>query len=207
MGYQRRVHGDSSLESQVELTEELKMARSIDWTRLGWCMTQNVKVGSHSTAAFANGKVRFAQFKAVSDQVMGKHSAASSRSKTIDFAAYKAALPAQKAWVESMEKQFNEANVPAPVDVLSAGVEAEDAASDAQNQHDQLVNLPPTNQLTNSDIYKMFPEFNPFSAEEMAKHGWCPATVKSEDEEAAIDALKGLRQEQKKAYYGDSFQN
>merc|ERR1711974_192765 len=200
-----------------------EMARSIDWTKLGWCMTQNVKVGAHSTAAFANGKVRYAQFKAASAQDMGKHSAASARSKTIDFAAYKAALPAQKAWVESMEKQFNEANVPAPADVLSAGVEAEDAAyeemqsstvaalsaaaSDAQSQHDQLVNLPPTNQLTNSDIYKMFPEFNPFSAEEMAKHGWCPATVKSEDEEAAIEGLKSLRQEQKKAYYGDSFQN
>jgi len=199
------------------------MARSIDWTRLGWCMTQNVKVGSHSTAAFANGKMRFAQFKAVSDQVMGKHSAASSRAKSIDWAAYKAALPAQKAWVESMEKQFTEANVPAPVDKLSASVAAEDAqfeemqsstvaalsaaASDAQTQHDQLVNLPPTNQLTNSDIYSIFPEFNPFTAEEMAKHGWCPATVKSEDEEAAIDALKGLRQEQKKAYYGDNFQN
>merc|ERR1712110_564360 len=99
MGYQRRVHGDSSLESQVELTEELKMARSIDWTRLGWCMTQNVKVGSHSTSAFAAGKVRYAQFKAVSDQVMGAHSAASARPKSIDFAAYKAALP-QGAWVE-----------------------------------------------------------------------------------------------------------
>merc|ERR1712167_130173 len=201
----------------------LKMAKSIDWTRLGWCMTQNVKVGSHSTAAFANGKVRYAQFKAVSDQVMGKHSAASSRPKTIDFAAYKAALPAQKAWVESMEKQFNETNVPAPVDKLSAAVEAEDgqfeemqsstvaalsaAASEAQTQHDQLVNLPPTNQLSNSDLYKMFPEFNPYTAEEMANHGWDPVEVKTEDEEAAIDALKGLRQEQKKAFYGDQWQN
>jgi len=186
-------------------------------------MTQNVKVGSHSTAAFANGKVRYAQFKAVSDQVLGKHSAASARPKSIDWAAYKAALPAQKAWVESMEKQFNDANVPAPADKLSAGVEAEDAqfeemqsstvaalsaaASDAQTQHDQLANLPPTHQLSNSDLYKMFPEFNPFSAEEMAKHGWCPAEVKTEDEESAIDALKGLRQEQKKAFYGDKWQN
>ena len=104
------------------------MARSIDWTKLGWCMTQNVKVGSHSTAAFANGKVRYAQFKAVSDQVMGKHSAASARPKSIDWAAYKAALPAQSAWVESMQKQFNDTVVPAPVDKLSASVEAEDAA-------------------------------------------------------------------------------
>merc|ERR1712061_220276 len=156
----------------------LKMARSIDWTKLGWCMTQNVKVGSHSTSAFANGKVRYAQFKSISDQVMVKHSAAASRAKSIDWAAYKAALPAQKAWVESMEKQFNDTVVPAPKDVLSASVEAEDAAyeemssstcaaldaaaSDAQTQHDQLVNLPPTHQLTDSDIYKVFPEFNPF---------------------------------------------
>ena len=81
------------------------------------------------------------------------------------------------------------------------------AASDAQTQHDQLVNLPPTHQLTESDIYKVFPEFNPFTAEEMSKHGWDPVEVKTEDEEAAIDALKGLRQEQKKAFYGDRWQN
>ena len=186
-------------------------------------MTQNVKVGSHSTSVFASGKSRFAQFKAVSDQVMGKHSAAASRPTTINFAAYKAALPAQQAWVESMEKSFNDTVVPAPVDSLSATVEAEDsqyeemesatcaaldvAASQAQKDHDQLVNMPPTNQLSNSDLYKVFPEFNPFTAEEMAKHGWCPVEVTDEAEDAATESLKNLRQEQKKAFYGDRFQN
>merc|ERR1712066_743725 len=196
---------------------------SIDWQKLGWCMTQNVKVGSHSTSAFANGKIRFAQFKQVSDQVMGAHSAASARPKTIDFAAYKAALPAQSAWVESMEKQFNEANVPAPADTLSAAVASEDAAfeqmadatcaaldaagSEAQCAHDDLVNMPPSIQLSNSDIYRAFPEMNPYSAEEMAKHGWDPAQISTEYDDAQIESLKALRQEQKKAYYGDRWQN
>merc|ERR1711953_1081266 len=119
MGLISRV---SSRTYRRRFKNEKKMARSIDWTKLGWCMTQNVKVGSHSTSAFAAGKVRYAQFKAVSDQVMGAHSAASARPKSIDFAAYKAALPAQGAWVESMEKQFNEANIPVPADNLSAAV-------------------------------------------------------------------------------------
>merc|ERR1712032_1360104 len=204
--------GDSSLESQVELTEvSKKMSRSIDWSRLGWCMTQNVKVGSHSTSVFANGKGRFAQFKAASDKIMGQHSAAAARPTTIDFAAYKAALPAQKAWVESMEKTFNETVVPAPVDNLSAAVEAEDSQYEELEAAtcaalDQLVNMPPTNQLSNSDLYKVFPEFNPYTAEEMAKHGWCPVAVTTDSEEAAIESLKNLRQEQKKAFYGDRWQ-
>ena len=104
------------------------MARSIDWTRLGWCMTQNVKVGSHSTSVFANGKSRFAVFKAASDQVMGKHSAAASRPTAINWDHYKNALPAQKEWVESMESKFNATKVPAPTDAgLTAAVNAEDA--------------------------------------------------------------------------------
>lgn len=200
------------------------MARSIDWTRLGWCMTQNVKVGSHSTSVFANGKSRFAVFKAASDQVMGKHSAAASRPTAINWDHYKNALPAQKEWVESMESKFNATKVPAPTDAgLTAAVNAEDAdyenmanttcaaldvaGSTAQMDHDQLVNMPPTNQLSNSDLYSLFPEFNPYTAEEMAKHGWCPVEVTTDSEEAAIESLKNLRQEQKKAFYGDRFQN
>ena len=122
--------------------DQLKMARSIDWARLGWCMTQNVKVGTHGTSVFANGKSRFAQFKAVSDQVMGKHSAASSRPTSINFAAYKAALPeAQQAWVESMEKTFNETVVPAPVDNLSAAVEAEDSQYEEMESATEVVGI------------------------------------------------------------------
>ena len=81
------------------------------------------------------------------------------------------------------------------------------AGSTAQMDHDQLVNMPPTNQLSNSDLYSLFPEFNPYTAEEMAKHGWCPVEVTTDSEEAAIESLKNLRQEQKKAFYGDRFQN
>merc|ERR1711881_831783 len=81
-----------------------KMAKSIDWTRLGWCMTQAVKVGSESTSMFANGKARFGAFKAASDQIMGKHTTAAARAKSINFDAYRTALPAQSAWIDSMEK-------------------------------------------------------------------------------------------------------
>ena len=95
-------------------------------------MTQNVKVGSHSTSVFASGKSRFANFKAVSDQVMGKHSAAAAKPTTINFAAYKAALPNQAAWVESLEITFSETVVPAPVDTMSATIEAE------QSQYEEM---------------------------------------------------------------------
>merc|ERR1712050_296944 len=95
---------------------------------------------------------------------MGKHSVASARPSSINWDHYKAALPAQKSWVESMEKQFNDTKIPAPSDNgLANSVNSEDgafesmandtcaaldaAASDAQTQHDQLVNLPPTDQL------------------------------------------------------------
>merc|ERR1711990_620388 len=163
------------------------MSRGIDWTKLGWCMTQQVNAGS-------------------------------ARPKSIDFAAYKAALPAQADWVAKMESQFNETVVPKPADKLSAAVAAEDdvysemaesscaaldsAATDAQAEFDKLSNLPPVNQMTNSDVYSIFPELNPYSAEEMAKHMNDPSFLTSDALDGGVEEAKANRQKNKAHFYG-----
>merc|ERR1712048_1314740 len=102
-------------------------AKQIDWSKLGWGMTQSVSLGSASSSMFANGGARYAAFKSASDNVLASYSNASNRPKSIDFESYKKALPSQAAWVESMEKQFNSFTVPKPKDTLTAGVNADDA--------------------------------------------------------------------------------
>merc|ERR1711981_212205 len=196
-----------------------KMAKAMDWTKLGWCMTQNVKVGTTSTSMFANSKMRYAQFKSVSDQILGAHTAATARPKSIDFAAYKAALPAQAEWVASMEEQFNAANIPKPADKLSGVVEADDdsfsaiaesscaaldsAAADAQAEFDKLNTLPPSIQMTNSDLYNVFPELNPYTAEEMAKHHADPSNMSPEEMDKAIEDARAARQSNKKNFFAE----
>merc|ERR1711879_1070671 len=112
--------------------------------------------------------------------------------------AYKKALPAKSAWIDSMESQFNSTTVPKPVDNLSAAVEADDAvfqqvaesaskaldeaAKEANAEFAKLNNLPPVMQMTNADIYRQFPELNPYSADELAGVGWDPACINNEVE-------------------------
>ena len=97
------------------------MAKSIDWAKLGWCMTQNVQVGSSSVSMFANGGARFGQFKSASDAVMAAYTGANKRATSIDFEEYKKALPSQAKWVADMEAQYKATNasLPKPVDTLS----------------------------------------------------------------------------------------
>jgi len=172
-------------------------ARSIDWSKLGWCMTQKVKVGSVDCAMFANGGARFAQFKGESDAVMSAFAAAKKRPQAIDFEAYKAALPAQAKWVADMESQYKAANVPKPVDVLSESIAADDskvasqvanaerdldvAAKDAVHELACLKGLAPAHQLTHADIYRAFPELNPFTPEEMEVYYWDPQYTRDVD--------------------------
>merc|ERR1712110_335320 len=100
-----------SLKSNLQIFDlisrnRIKMAKSVDWAKLGWCMTQAVKVGADSTSMFANGKARYGAFKAASDAILGQHTAAVNRAASIDFDHYKKALPAQSAWIGDMEKQY-----------------------------------------------------------------------------------------------------
>merc|ERR1711981_960779 len=171
-----------------------KMKKATDWTRLGWCMQEKIAVGSTSTSMFANGKTRFVQFKAASDAVLGKHSTASARPKSIDFSAYKAALPGQADWVSSMEAQYNETVIPRPADVLSEVVAADDeafeqiaessraaldsAATDAQAEFDKLNSLPPSIQ--------------------MAKHHADPSNMSPEEMDKTIEDARAARQSNKK---------
>merc|ERR1712061_380342 len=164
------------------------MAKAIDWAKLGWCMTQEVNVGAVKTGMFANGRVRYAAFKGASDAVSSAHADAAAKPKTVDFAAYKAALPSQAAWIDSMEKQFKATNIPKPKDTLSASVNADDAvfsevitktqaaldvaATDAAKDLATLKSLPPCQQMTDEDVYRFLPELNPFTEEEMEKHQW-----------------------------------
>ena len=90
--------------------------KSIDWAKLSWAMTKKVQVGAQSTQMFENGTARYGAFKSASDQVLAKHSVAAQRPKTIDFDAYRKALPNQTAWVNDMEKQFKAATIPKPTD-------------------------------------------------------------------------------------------
>jgi len=174
------------------------MAKSIDWAKLGWCMTQNVQVGSSSVSMFANGGARFGQFKAASDGVMAAFNTASKRPTSINFEEYKKALPSQAKWIGEMEAQYNATTVPKPVDVLSESINADDskvaaaveasekaldmAASDATNELATLKKLPPVRQMTWADTYRAFPELNPFSPEEMEAHNWEPCWQKPEEE-------------------------
>merc|ERR1739848_196069 len=163
-----------------------KMKKATDWTKLGWCMQEKIAVGSTSTSMFANGKSRFVQFKAASDQVLGKHSMASARPKTVDFAAYKAALPGQADWVSSMEKQYNETVIPKPADVLSEVVAADDESRanrrailrrPRRGRHRcagrvRQAQLPATKHTDDQlGLVQRFPGAQPYTAEEMAKHG------------------------------------
>merc|ERR1712071_51632 len=153
----------------------IKMAKSVDWAKLGWCMTQAVKVGADSTSMFANGKARYGAFKTASDSILGKHTAAVSRAASIDFDHYKKALPAQSAWISDMEKQYaaTMSSIKAPADTLSDSIAADDsvfeeiasssvaaldsAASEAQAEFNELSSLPPPMQMTDSDIYNVYP--------------------------------------------------
>merc|ERR1739848_202169 len=137
---------------------------------------------------FANGRVRYAAFKGASDAVSGAHAEASAKAKTVDFASYKKALPSQAAWIDSMEKQFKATTIPKPKDTLSASVNADDAvfseiitktqaaldvaATDAAADLATLKKLPPSQQMTDEDVYRFLPELNRFSEEEMEKHQW-----------------------------------
>ena len=163
-------------------------AKQIDWSKLGWCMTQSVSLGSASSSMFANGGARYAAFKSASDNVLASYSTASNRPKSIDFESYKKALPSQAAWVESMEKQFNSFSVPKPKDNLTAGVNQDDAkvasavkaaaaaldaaGSEASGDLATLKALPPVLQMTYADVYRAFPEMNPYSKEQMEKFLW-----------------------------------
>jgi len=175
-------------------------AKQIDWSKLGWCMTQSVQVGSASVSMFANGGARFGQFKSASDAVASAFNGAKKRPTTIDFESYKAALPSQAKWIADMEAQYKAANVPKPVDTLSAAVEADDskvaaaieasqkaldeAASGATAELATLKRLPPVRQMTYADVYRAFPELNPYNPAEMEKHNWEPAWQTVEEETA-----------------------
>merc|ERR1719188_1153965 len=150
-------------------------------------MTQSVQVGSASVSMFANGGARFGQFKSASDAVASAFNGAKKRPTTIDFESYKAALPSQAKWIADMEAQYKAANVPKPVDTLSAAVEADDskvAASVATAELATLKRLPPVRQMTYADVYRAFPELNPYNPAEMEKHNWEPAWQTVEEETA-----------------------
>jgi len=190
--------------------------KAIDWAKLGWCMTQSVQVGPKTTSMFANGRARFGAFKAQSDSVAAAHHVASNRSTKIDWASYKAALPAQAAWVASMEKQFNSAQVPKPADSLSAKIAADDevfnkiledtsaaldvAAGDAAADLNVLQSLPAANQMTMSDVYKFLPELNPFTDSEMEKHAWDPTWAGQEAITDTLEMEKAKRAEVKSLF-------
>jgi len=164
------------------------MSKAIDWVKLGWCMTKPVQVGSEATSMFVNGPARFGAFKAESDAVTSAFIAANARSTKIDFQAYKDALPSQKAWIEKMEKEYNQTVVPKPKDTLSSSIakdqpkvskyindtskHLDEAAIEAAEDLRVLKALPPVEQLTRSDIYTFMPELNPFTEEKMDQSVW-----------------------------------
>jgi len=195
------------------------MAKSVDWAKLGWCMTQAVKVGADSTSMFANGKARYGAFKTASDSILGKHTAAVSRAASIDFDHYKKALPAQSAWISDMEKQYaaTMSSIKAPADTLSDSIAADDsvfeeiasssvaaldsAASEAQAEFNKLSSLPPPMQMTDSDIYNVYPELNPFSVEQQVAHDGSPQWVPEEQKMAREADMSARRQKIKGMYF------
>lgn len=172
-------------------------ARNVDWSKLGWCMTQSVKVGPTNCSMFANGGARFAAFKTESDNVMNAFASANKREVTIDFEEYKKALPEKAEWIANIQKNYESAKVPKPVDTLSESINADDskvvkavadaaaaldaAGKDAVNELSLLKRMAPANQLTFADIYKNFPELNPFTPEEMHKYYWDPQYTRDVD--------------------------
>merc|ERR1711879_787365 len=104
---------------------------------------------------YENGAARYGALKAASDQVLARHTQASSRPKSIDFEAYKKALPGQAAWVADLEKQFKAATIPKPKDSYSASIA--EAAQEAKGELAVLQALPPVEQMTMADIYKFLP--------------------------------------------------
>merc|ERR1712119_140418 len=190
---------------------KMAAAKQIDWSKLGWCMTQSASLGSASSSMFANGGARYAAFKTASDNVLAAHSSANNRAKSIDFESYKKALPNQAAWVDSMEKQFNGFNVPKPKDTLTAGVNADEskvaeavkaaasaldaAGSEAAADAATLKALPPTPQMTFADVYRAFPELNPYTAEEMEKNLWETVVRQPSDYAELKERMAGYRNE------------
>lgn len=184
-------------------------ARQIDWSKLGWCMTQNVQVGSASVSMFANGGARFGQFKGASDAVSSAYASANKRSTSINFDDYKKALPSQAKWISEMEAQYNATKVPKPVDTLSETVDADDskvataidnsikaldeAAAGAAGEVATLKKLPPMRQMTYADTYRAFPELNPFVKEEMERHFWEIGYNTAEDEAAILDRKEAMK--------------
>jgi len=189
---------------------------AVDWAKLGWCMTQKVAVGTTEVSMFANGRARFGAFKAASDAIAGAHSSASNRAKTVDFAAYRAALPAQAALVDSFEQQFNATVIPKPADKLSASVNADDevfakVAADsvaalekttveASKELNVLKALPPAYQMTDADVYAFMPELNPFTEEIMAENDYSVAggggvEALAQDQEREKKVRAGLKKD------------
>merc|ERR1712088_923359 len=176
MGLISRVSSRTYRTAKPPKTPPKMAAKQIDWSKLGWCMTQSVQVGSASVSMFANGGARFGQFKSASDAVASAFNGAKKRPTTIDFESYKAALPSQAKWIADMEAQYKAANVPKPVDTL--------AASGATAELATLKRLPPVRQMTYADVYRAFPELNPYNPAEMEKHNWEPAWQTVEEETA-----------------------
>jgi len=189
--------------------------RSVDWTKLGWCMTQNVQVGATPCSMFANGGARFAAFKTESDAVSSAFAAANKRAIKIDFEEYKKALPHKAAWVAEMEKKYNSTNIPKPVDTLSESIAADDskvakaivdaqaaldvAAEDSLKELKMIKNMAPVGQLTFADIYRIFPELNPFTPEEMHVYHWDPQWTRNTDLQVSDmrgDNVDGERKEE-----------
>jgi len=180
----------------------MSAVKSIDWSKLGWCMTQNVMVGSTACSMFSNGGARFATFKGESDAVMGAFASSQKRPTSIDFEQYKKALPDKAAWVAEMEKKYKSTTIPKPKDVLSESIAADDskvskavaaaqvaldaAGTDAVKEQSMLKALAPAGQLTYADIYRAFPELNPFVPEEMEEYFWDPIFTKD------VDVLKSM---------------
>jgi len=172
-------------------------------------MTQNVQVGASSVSMFANGGARFGQFKTASDGVMSAFNNANKRATSINFDDYKKALPSQAKWIADMEAQYKATTIPKPVDTLSESIDADDsrvaaaveasekaldvAAADAVNELATLKKLPPVRQMTWADVYRAFPELNPFTKEEMEAHNWEPMWSTLADEAA----WKELKESQK----------
>merc|ERR1712066_117789 len=182
---------------------------AVDFNKLRWAMTTRVQVGAEEACMFENGGARFAQFKAASDAVLGKHVSATARPKEIDWAHYKAVLPKQAAWVNSMEKQFKEVDIPKPNDVLSKDIEKDDAvftevisksavaleetAKDAKADLAVLAALPPVEQMTMADIYKFLPELNAQSEAEMEANKWEPGLMEAHN----LEGVQKLEEDRK----------
>merc|ERR1712038_272819 len=202
------------------LYKKTMAAKQIDWSKLSWAMTKQVQVGAQSTSMFENGAARYSQLKTASDAVLARHTAANARPKSIDWAAYKAALPKQSAWVDKMQKEFTATKIPAPVDnysqkisqddakfaevIAKNSMELDEAAKEAKSDLNVLAQLPPAQQMTMADIYKFLPELNAQSEAEMEANKWEPGmhvTTNPDLVGKAEEDAKAVRAEVKPGYF------